>query len=160
MFSKCLLRGFIHLRNHGYATHGIPIGFLPQGAKKVVIQPRLERQKGTSIFRQLTKQFEYAIFTGKMNPGEKLPSVRELSKNLGINPLTVTKVYVALEKKGLVLSYWGKGTFVKEKSGLKEGKHSKAHLQEMVDKFISEAMPLVNRPDELLTLFKRRLQGG
>ncbi|MBR4345646.1 MAG: GntR family transcriptional regulator [Oscillospiraceae bacterium] len=64
------------------------------------------------VYEQLCKSVAELAAKGVLRPGDKLPSVREESKALGINPNTVTKAYAALERDGIVYSVPGRGVFL------------------------------------------------
>ena len=64
------------------------------------------------IYRQLMRQVIDAIAGGRLKPGDKLTSQRELAEQLVIAPLTVKKAYDELEREGLVRTERGRGTFV------------------------------------------------
>ncbi len=64
------------------------------------------------IYEQICLSLRRAIGTGGMQPGEKLPSVRELAAALAINPNTIQRAYRMLEEEGWVVSVPGKGSFV------------------------------------------------
>ncbi len=64
------------------------------------------------IYRQLMRQITDAIAGGRLRPGDKLGSQRELAERLVISPLTVKKAYDELEREGLIRSERGRGTFV------------------------------------------------
>ena len=64
------------------------------------------------IYRQLMRQITEAIEGGQVQPGDKLPSHRELAEELVIAPLTVKKAYDELESQGLLETQRGRGTFV------------------------------------------------
>jgi GntR family transcriptional regulator len=64
------------------------------------------------IYRQLMRQVADAIAGGRLAPGGKLPSQRELAERLVISPLTVKKAYDELEREGLIRTERGRGTFV------------------------------------------------
>ena len=64
------------------------------------------------IYRQLMRQITDAIAGGRLRPGDKLGSQRELAEQLVISPLTVKKAYDELEREGLIRSEHGRGTFV------------------------------------------------
>ena len=68
------------------------------------------------IYRQLVSQIRHAVASGRLTPGEKLPSQRELSGELVINHLTVKKAYETLEAEGLICTVRGRGTFVADSS--------------------------------------------
>ena len=65
-----------------------------------------------SIYRQLMRQITEAIAGGRLKPGDKLLSHRDLSEQLVIAPLTVKKAYDELEALGFIETQRGRGTFV------------------------------------------------
>jgi GntR family transcriptional regulator len=64
------------------------------------------------IYRQVMRQISDAIAGGRLRPGDKLTSQRELAEQLVIAPLTVKKAYDELEREGLIRTERGRGTFV------------------------------------------------
>jgi GntR family transcriptional regulator len=67
---------------------------------------------GLPIYRQVFDQVRRMIAAGSLKPGDRLRSVRELSAELAINPLTVARAYSELEREGLVEMRRGMGVFV------------------------------------------------
>lgn len=65
-----------------------------------------------SIYEQVVKNVKRLIFTGILKVDEKLPSVRELSRSLTVNPNTVQKAYRELERQGFIYTVAGRGCFV------------------------------------------------
>ena len=65
-----------------------------------------------SIYEQIRSQIEKFIKNGILKPGDKLPSVRNLAEDLGINPNTVMKAYQELERNGYIYTLNKKGVFV------------------------------------------------
>ena len=72
----------------------------------------IDVQSKQPIFEQLSEQILKFISIGVLQPNDKLPSVRSLASELGVNPNTVSKTYQELEKRGYVYSEKGKGCFV------------------------------------------------
>ena len=66
------------------------------------------------IYQQLVQQVREAIARGDLKPEEQLPSVRQLSRDLVINPNTVARAYTELEREGLLNNRPGRGVFVAE----------------------------------------------
>ena len=64
------------------------------------------------IYTQLTQRLTQAIVAGEFRPGERLPSVRELAVEAGVNPNTVQRALADLERDGLVFSQRTAGRFV------------------------------------------------
>lgn len=67
---------------------------------------------GAPIYEQLERRITELIIGGEMAEGEKLPAVREIAKQLAINPNTVQKTYAKLEAVGLIYSIPAKGSYV------------------------------------------------
>ena len=67
---------------------------------------------GAPIYEQLRMRITELIISGEMKEGEKLPAVREIAKELTINPNTVQKTYAELERQGLIYSVPAKGSYV------------------------------------------------
>lgn len=72
----------------------------------------MKLQGGAPIHEQLRERITQLIISGEMKEGEKLPAVREIAKQLTINPNTVQKTYVELERQGLIYSVPAKGSYV------------------------------------------------
>ena len=66
------------------------------------------------MHRQVTEQVKDAIAKGTLKAGEKLPSIREMSKALGISPITIKRSYRDLENSGYITTRAGLGSFVAE----------------------------------------------
>ena len=64
------------------------------------------------LYEQLVDNIKELILTGDLQPDDKLPSVRSLAKELGINPNTIQKAYTELERCGVIMSLQGRGSIV------------------------------------------------
>ena len=64
------------------------------------------------VYLEIACRYERYIYDGLYKNGEKLPSVREVASELGVNPNTVAKAYSVLEERGLVKAIPKKGAFV------------------------------------------------
>ena len=76
------------------------------------IKFQLDLKSGVPFYRQIIDQVKSAIATGNIEPGDRLPTVRQLSVDLSVNPNTVSRAYTELELTGLVETQMGSGTFV------------------------------------------------
>ena len=74
----------------------------------------LNPSAGIPIYRQIAQQARFAIASGRVKPGERLPSVRTIATQLGVNPMTVSKAYSTLEQAGVVVRHPGLGMVVSE----------------------------------------------
>ena len=66
------------------------------------------------IYEQIAGRFQALIVSGVMEADEKLPSVRRLAVELSINPNTIQRAYMELEKDGFIYTVKGRGNFVKK----------------------------------------------
>jgi GntR family transcriptional regulator len=73
---------------------------------------RLDGRSNVVPYLQLVDQVRKALRTGLLEPGDQLPTVREVAESVSINPNTVLKAYRQLEHEGLVEGRPGQGTFV------------------------------------------------
>lgn len=79
----------------------------------------LDYKDGRTLHKQIEDGFRNLIVSGILKPDEQLPSVRELSISLTVNPNTVQKAYKELENAGFIYSIKGKGNFVSESKEIK-----------------------------------------
>jgi GntR family transcriptional regulator len=77
-----------------------------------MIEFHLDTRSGVSPYLQIVQQVRRALRLGLLDPGEQLPTVKEVVTTLAINPNTVLKAYRELEHDGLVAARPGVGTFV------------------------------------------------
>lgn len=76
----------------------------------------MEFNNNIPIYLQVMERIKQDIVSGKLKPGEKMPSSREYSNELGINFNTVARVYKELEAEEIVFTKRGLGTFITESS--------------------------------------------
>ena len=76
----------------------------------------LDLKSRKSIYEQVMDNLKEQIMTGTLQAGGKLPSVRELSKAITVNPNTIQRAYMELEKLGLIYPVKGRGNFVADSS--------------------------------------------
>ena len=72
----------------------------------------IDPQDATPIYAQLERALRAAIATGRMQPGEQLPTVRQLAVELRVNANTVARVYAELERAGVIETRRGVGSFI------------------------------------------------
>ena len=82
----------------------------------------LNYRDGRPIYEQVKDGFKKLILSGALREGEKLPSVRELSTLLAVNPNTIQRAYRELEAEGCVYTAPAKGTFAASPAALREEK--------------------------------------
>jgi GntR family transcriptional regulator len=72
----------------------------------------IDTKSGVPFYRQIIEQVKFAIAQGDLQRGEQLPTIRQLSVDLSINPNTVIRAYRQLEIEGMLETQQGSGTFV------------------------------------------------
>lgn len=119
---------------------------------------RIDRTLPISISTQLKGQIEFGIMSGAIQPGARLPSVRELAAGEGIAHVTVSHVYRELTREGLIRVRPGHGTFVAgEGSG---NRTDLAILQRLVDGMVGQAMAQGFTPAQINRMLAARLATG
>ena len=76
----------------------------------------ISNASGKPIYEQIYTQIKNCILTGELSPGDVLPSIRALAKDLRISVITTTRAYDELEQDGFIDRVPGKGCYVAEKN--------------------------------------------
>ena len=84
----------------------------------LVLYLQIDPRSGIPVYRQVMDQVKYYVASGTLKVGSQLPSIRELSKALSVNPTTVVKAYTELQHEGVIEMKQGRGAFV---AGLEAG---------------------------------------
>lgn len=97
----------------------------------------ISNSSGKPIYEQITAQIKAMIMNGTLSPGDMLPSMRLLAKELRISVITTKRAYEDLERDGFITTVVGKGSFVREadREFVKEEqlKAVEQHIQAAVD---------------------------
>jgi len=110
------------------------------------------------IYRQIILQFCRALVRGDIKPGDRIPSIRELSALLRVNTNTVQRVYQELERDGFIGSKRGTGYFVTEEMDLMEKtRHDLA--MESLRRFVEEMRALGCADSEILDELESFMKG-
>lgn len=104
------------------------------------------------IYEQIADGFKKLIISGVLQPDERLPSVRELSQQLAINPNTIQRAYRELERGGYSYSIPGKGNFAGAGREVDDGK--KRELLDALEQTLRELRYLGVSDAELLSFFE------
>jgi len=100
---------------------------------------RRDMASGVPVYRQIIDQILGGIAAGSLKPGEQLPTVRQLSVDLAINPNTVVRAYRELEIRGVLSTQQGVGTFVTRQPVEPDAAERQRQLDQMVGEFIARA---------------------
>ena len=95
------------------------------------------------IYEQVISRFQELMLTGALEKDSQLPSVRSLAMELSINPNTIQRAYVELERQGYIYTVKGKGSFVADNQAMKENKKKEVLLKvsDMIDEAIRVGIP-------------------
>ena len=107
-----------------------------------------------ALYEQIETQIKNQILNGNLKPGDALPSIRALAKELKVSIITSKRAYEELEKEGFIETVVGKGTFV---SGYNSERLREAAMAEMEDKLesvIISAKSLGLTLNECIEIFK------
>ncbi len=113
---------------------------------------------GVPIYEQLADQICAGIARGKLRPDARLPSVRELSQTLVVNPNTVARAYTELEREGVLYTRPGMGVFIAAAAPPLSKKTRRERLLKSLDRFLIEAVRLGFAADEVLEFVEERTQ--
>jgi GntR family transcriptional regulator len=118
----------------------------------------LNPNSGVPLYVQLQQQFQQRILSGQFQHGIQLPSVRDLSAELGINPLTVTKVYQILEREGFVETRRGLGTYVSHQSPALKIEARRRQVDPALEQLVAEAIHLGLSEKEIQALLAEKFR--
>ena len=116
---------------------------------------RIDARLSTPIYEQVIFGIKELILKGVIKEGDKLPSVRELSTLLTINPNTVSKAYIELEKENIVEVIRGRGTFIAKDYGLNISKEKLDSIISDFKRIILEANYLGLGEKDLISLLSK-----
>ena len=117
-------------------------------------------ESGEPIYQQLIRQITHAITSGALNPGDRLPTIRQLAAEQVVNPNTVARAYRELERDGLVESGPRRGTFVTFDPPKLMAKERRSRIKPHLDSLVAEARVLGFSADEIRTMLDQTLVRG
>ncbi len=100
----------------------------------------IDLQSRIPIYEQLYKRVVEMTVKKQLSPGDKLPSVRELAKSLGVNPNTVSKAFQSLERDGIIYSLAGRGSFISESNSNAIKENARADFKAAVKDALSAGL--------------------
>ena len=119
---------------------------------------RVDTRSSTPIYSQIKDQLHLAVATGVLQPGDQLPTVRDLATQLRVNPNTVARAYRELQAEGMLNSRQGSGTFVSEKATAVGEREQRRLLQEILMQAAATAANLGLSPQEFRDFAERGAQ--
>jgi len=122
---------------------------------------RIDPNRAMPIFSQIMEGVRLAVATGRVQPGDRIPSIRDLAVDLRVNPNTVAKAYQELERASIVEVRRGMGYFVVgATNGQITERERLALLESRVEETLSAALELGFEPDEVKAAIDRVIGRG
>lgn len=109
------------------------------------------------IYTQLVDRFRQAIVSGEFSSGDKLPAVRDISAQAGVNPNTMQRAFQELERLGLVYTLRSSGRYVTEDISVID-RTKEAMAEEHVLKFLGAMKSLGFRKEQIIDLIDRDME--
>jgi GntR family transcriptional regulator len=117
----------------------------------------LDFQSKVPIYTQIVEQVKRLVAAGVLEPGDQLPTVREVAADLRINFNTVARAYRLLHEEGVISTQQGRGTYVLAQAPPEESAHLRhEHLLELVAGWLAEAERMGFRPEEVERAWNER----
>lgn len=110
----------------------------------------LDFRSGVPIYVQIMDQIKHLVAAGSLNPGDQLPTVRQLAADLRINFNTVARAYRLLDHEGLISTQQGRGTFILEPESDRDVEQLRRQDLEWLSRhFLNEAARLGYAPEDV-----------
>ena len=116
-------------------------------------------RSGIPIYVQIMDQIKHMIATGELQPGDQLPTVRQLAADLRVNFNTIARAYRLLDEERIISTQHGRGTFILEHPSEENGeKLRRQDLLRLTRYYLTEANNLGYDPEKVTEIFKQQLE--
>ncbi len=124
----------------------------------MIVYIHVDSNNPTPIYLQIVRQVKNAAATGLLVAGDKLPSVRELSHELTINPNTIARAFQELEREGVIDTVRGVGAFVSRKGFKMSESQRLERVEKIIQELLTEAYHLQFTREELRGIMEQHLK--
>ena len=107
--------------------------------RRKTLEFRLDQASGVPVYRQIIDQIMGGMATGLLQPGDQLPTVRQVAVDLAINPNTVQRAYREMEIRGVLETQQGTGTFISHQKIKRDEVERRRQLAQLVGAFVARA---------------------
>lgn len=118
---------------------------------------QLNNQSGVAAYRQIMEQIKFYVAAGTLSKGARLPSIRELAKQLAVNPTTIVKSYTELQHEGVIEMRQGKGAFIAADQSPLGASERREALRPLVQRLAVEARQLGASSDGVIGLLQEEM---
>ncbi|HXU76669.1 MAG TPA: GntR family transcriptional regulator [Methylomirabilota bacterium] len=120
------------------------------------MQIHITSDDGVPIYIQIVNQVKHLVASGRLTPGDEMPPIRALAEQLVVNPNTVARAYLELERGGIVTKRHGAGTYVSEERSPIGPREKLKILTSRVDSLLTEARHLNVELADIIKLIRDR----
>lgn len=124
----------------------------------LALQFEIHPSSGVPIYRQIMDQVQALIASGRLRPGDLVPSIRQLATDLEVNMMTVSKAYTRLEADGVLERVRGTGMRVRATTPTMSMAQRYAELQPLADALVTRAMQLGLSEKQIQALLQKSLR--
>jgi GntR family transcriptional regulator len=117
---------------------------------------KIDPKSGVPFYRQIIEQVKFGMARGDLQPGDQLPTVRQLAVDLSVNPNTVVRAYRELEIEEWLETHQGSGTYVGQKKPAIDRLESRRMLDQILTEMLARAFSYGFTLDEVLEGLKQR----
>lgn len=119
----------------------------------------IDPDRPLALFAQIMEGIRLAIATGRLKSGDRIPSVRDMAVETRVNPNTVMRAYMELERAGVIETKRGLGFFVTTAlNGTLADKERRELLDRRVEELLSSALDLGFRPEDVKEAIDRNVE--
>ena len=119
---------------------------------------RIDPDSAVPIYMQVVHSIKQQVATGRLKPGEQLPTVRELATDLRVNPNTVARAYDMLDSDNVITTQQGRGTYVREHpDNVHLARVRQEQLKTMMDNTVGKALSQGYTAEEIAEAFNAQL---
>lgn len=119
----------------------------------------IDFRSGVPIYIQIMDQVKHMIAAGELNPGDQLPTVRQMAADLRVNFNTVARSYKLLDEAGVISTQHGRGTYILEMHSAENGEKLRFEdLLRLTRQYLHDAYRLGYQPDEVREVFASKLK--
>jgi GntR family transcriptional regulator len=116
-------------------------------------------RSGIPIYVQIIDQIKHMIAAGELQPGDQLPTVRQLAADLRVNFNTIARAYRLLDEEGIISTQHGRGTFILELPSEENAeKLRRQDLLRLTRYYLTEASNLGYAPAKVSEIFEQQLE--
>jgi GntR family transcriptional regulator len=120
---------------------------------------QVDHQSGVPIYAQIMEQVKHLVATGRLGPGDQLPTIRQLAVDLRVNPNTVVHAYRELDRQRVISTQQGRGTFIAQRPDERRlAEMRKDRLRAIMGHALLEALSLGYEAQEIREAFEKQLE--